>query len=231
MVKEVFGKKIGMTQIFGQEGRLLPVTLVEVEPVYFLEKVSYPGKQMAKVGVFQVNENKISKVKKPQQGYFAKVKAPAFRMIKEVKIDGKSQDGGAQKGAEKKEDLAEEGKEKKDSFYFGINIFKEGEKITVRSKTKGKGFAGVIKRHNTHRQPSSHGSGMHRRVGSVGASATPSRIMKNKKMPGHLGSAYRTVKNLEILKIDTENKILFIKGSIPGSRKNILRITKQKISS
>ncbi len=213
MIKETFGKKIGMTQMFSSEGELLPVTLVEVEPVCILEKITYANNQKAKIGCFKVKDTKVSKLKKPQRGYFDKIGVPAYKMIKEV-------------GIEENADFSFK-EEKKISRYVGIEIFNQGEKITVKSMTKGKGFAGAIKRHRMHRQPSAHGSGMHRRVGSVGASATPSKIAKNKKMPGHLGSGYRVTKNLEIIKVDEENKIIFLKGNISGSRGTVVRLMKQ----
>lgn len=243
MPKEFFGKKIGMTQIFGGEGELFPVTLLEVEPVYLLEKVESGGKLIARIGCFAVDEKKAAKIKKPQQGYFKKIKAPFFRVIKEVKAQEEVFENQGQEAGEKKEESqGQESKEKNQEIekasgqkeesknslpFFGVEVFKLGEKITVKAKTKGKGFAGPVKRHGTHRQPSSHGSGMHRRVGSVGACATPSRIMKNKKMPGHLGAVYRVTKNLEILKIDTNNRLIFVKGNVPGRREAIVKISKQ----
>jgi large subunit ribosomal protein L3 len=229
MIKEIFGTKIGMTQIFSSEGELLPVTLVEVEPACILEEMNYPGKKKAKIGCFKVKETKISKIKKPQRGYFEKVKSPAYKLVKEVEAE-KDADFSFLKGEQKKESVQKENtqEEKKAPFrYVGIEIFSQGQHITVRSKSKGKGFAGAIKRHRMRRQPSSHGSGMHRRVGSVGASATPSKIAKNKKMPGHLGSNYRVTKNLEILKIDEEKRVIFIKGNISGSRGAVVKLTKQ----
>lgn len=249
-----------MTQIFNKEGQCFPVTLVEVEPGCVLERLSCNGKDRVRIGCFELGEKKISKVKKPQLGYFKKMGTPLFRFIKETEIDeDQNTDKQDAEAAEKKnkedkkeadkqgvdkqevkdtEKQEEEGKktaekdvvnkDKKELLYFGIEMFEVGQKVTVRAKTKGKGFAGAIKRHKTHRQPSSHGSGMHRRTGSIGASATPSRVMKNKKMPGHFGATYSVMKNLEILRIDKESKVLFIKGSIPGSRQGIINIIKQK---
>ncbi len=288
MVKEVFGKKIGMTQIFGEDGQLFPVTIVEIEPACLLERFSSGGKELARIGSFQAKKKKRLKVKVPQQGYFNKIGTPFFRIIKEVEVDLEAEKEELKKQQAEKQELDEkQTKEKEDDqsqkqskknqtedeketkgeaaqdkqnsgsleeasskaeeqveadaeeikkeaktsdkafSYFGIEIFKQGEKVTVKAKSKGKGFAGAVKRHSTHRQPSSHGSGMHRRVGSVGASATPSKIMKNKKMPGRLGSSNVSTKNLEILRIDKENRIVFIKGSIPGSRSSVIRVIKQ----
>lgn len=222
MVKSVFGKKIGMTQIFTPEGEAFPVTLVEVEPVYLLEKFKRREKEMARVGCFELHEKRETKIKKPQLLYFKKQRAPLFKMIREIELE--SLEGEAKENKDKEEEKSE----KKDAVnYFGIEVFQAGEKVTIRAKTKGKGFTGAVKRHSIHRQPSSHGSGMHRRTGSIGASATPSRVMKNKKMPGHMGARYATMKNLEILRIEKEKRILFIKGSVPGSRNNLLKISKQ----
>ncbi|MCF7873125.1 MAG: 50S ribosomal protein L3 [Candidatus Omnitrophica bacterium] len=263
MIKEIFGKKIGMTQMFSPEGELLPVTLVEVEPACVLEKITYANKERAKIGCFKIKDTKISKVKKPQRGYFEKIGVPPYKLIKEVEIEKYAdfsfpkeekekeakkekaittetqkdteiqkkpeEDKGEKQQEESKEDVQEESKEEKKvlSRYVGIEIFSQGQLLTARAKTKGKGFAGAIKRHKMHRQPSSHGSGMHRRVGSVGASATPSKIAKNKKMPGHFGSSYRVTKNLKILKVDVEKKVIFIRGNIAGSNGTIVRLTKQ----
>jgi large subunit ribosomal protein L3 len=272
MIKEIFGKKIGMTQMFSPEGELLPVTLVEVEPACVLEKITYANKERAKIGCFKIKDTKISKIKKPQKGYFEKIGVPPYKLIKEVEIEKNADFSFSKEGEEKtksnesevetkeihqnkvinqeekkedqpKESVSEEGEQegqeeaadkdkqkeekKAPSRYVGIEIFSQGQLLTARAKTKGKGFAGAIKRHKMHRQPSSHGSGMHRRVGSVGASATPSKIMKNKKMPGHLGSSYRVIKNLKILKIDKEKNVVFIRGSIAGSKGAIVKLTKQ----
>lgn len=308
MIKEIFGKKIGMTQMFSPEGELIPATVVEVEPACVLEKITYPNKQRAKIGCFKIKDTKVSKVKKPQKGYFEKIGVPPYKLVKEVEIEKdadfsfseesekkpesaqakvekkevhqpenignagkeeqsqketlqgskddsvKEQDKAVKKEQDKeeakedkkennqaKETVPEEGKQedksldkgqteeekKTPSRYLGVEIFSQGQLLTVRSKTKGKGFAGAIKRHNMQRQPSSHGSGMHRRVGSVGPSATPSKIAKNKKMPGHLGAAYRVTKNLKVLKVDKEKKVIFIRGNISGSKGAIVRLTKQ----
>jgi large subunit ribosomal protein L3 len=218
MIREIYGKKIGMTQIFSEEGHLLTATLVEVNPVYLLEKVDYPNKLKAKIGCFEVDDKKKSKLKKPLMGYFNKLQLKPFKLIREVELE-----------PDKPSDDKEETKEaKENSRQIGIEIFKEGEKVDVRAKTKGKGFAGGMKRYGWSGQPSSHGSTMHRRIGSVGASAYPSKIIKGLHMPGHMGNCFRTTKNLAILKIDKDKNILFLKGSIPGSRGSLVRIRKRK---
>lgn len=204
MLREIFGKKIGMTQIFDDQGNLVSVTLVEVEPVCILEKLERPTKTKVKIGCFKLNDKKAARLKKPIIGYFGKLGISPYKIIKEV-------------------DAQEEVEAKKE---VGIEIFNEGDKIDIRGKTKGKGFAGGMRRHGWSGQPSSHGSTTHRRIGSVGASAYPSKIIKGLRMPGHMGNVNRTVKNSKILKIDKDKNVIFVKGAVPGSRGTILTIKK-----
>lgn len=262
MIKEIYGKKIGMTQLFNEEGDLIPITLVEAPPVCVLEKQEYPAKTVARIGCFKIPESKIGKVKKPVLGYFNKLGISPYKLIREVTIE-KDADfslimGPEKKSSEKQADskdilsdtkqpseseelakgeLSKEESETKNSQdeneniipnsrEMGIEIFNEGELVDVRAKTKGKGFAGVMKRHGWHGQPASHGHTMHRRPGSIGASATPSRVARGFKMPGHMGNTFQTMKNLKILKIDKDKNILFIQGSIPGCRGALIRIKK-----
>jgi len=284
MIREIYGKKIGMTQLFNEGGDLLPTTLLEVEPVCVLEKVEYPTKTRARIGVFKIDEKKISKVKKPVKGYFDKLGFGAYRLIREVEVEkdadfsftvkeepkaeepkeAAKQEATPEKAPEikeaskeapkeaasqapQKEEIKEEVKEetqektekgdagdKKESSEpadprkIGVEIFKENELVDIRAKSKGKGFAGGMKRHGWSGQPASHGSTMHRRVGSVGASAYPSKIIKGLHMPGHMGNSPRTIKNLKILKVDKERNMLFIEGSVPGSRGTVVKIRKIK---
>ena len=206
MLKEIFARKIGMTQVFDGAGNLIGVTLIEVEPVRVLEKVASRAKLKARIGCFRVKAGRKSKVKKPNLGYFNKLKTEPYKLIKEVD--------------------AEENLEEKS--LVGIEIFNEGERIDVRAKTKGKGFAGGMRKYGWHGGPKSHGSTTHRRIGSVGACTFPGRIVKGHHMPGHMGNKYSTAKNLKILKVDKEKNILFVKGSIQGSRGNVLKIKKVK---
>jgi len=207
MIREILGKKIGMTHIFDEEGNQIATTLVEVKPVCILEKVVYPTKERVKIGCFKLPENKKKKMKKPILGYFNKLGIKDYyTVIKEVEPEG---------NVEVKKEV-------------GIEIFSEGELVDVRAKTKGRGFQGGMKRHNWSGQPQTHGSMTHRRIGSAGASTFPGRIVKGHNMPGHMGCEYRTVKNLKILKVDKEKQLLFIKGAIPGCRGTIVHIKKVK---
>lgn len=207
MIREIYGKKIGMTQLFDEVGNLLATTLIEVEPVYLLEKVEYPTKTKARIGCFKIEEKKIHKIKQPIKGYFDKLGVSPYKLIREV---------GVEKGASI------------DSGQIGVEIFKVGEMVDVRAKTKGRGFAGGMKRHGWSGQPASHGHTMHRRLGSAGASAYPSKIVKGLGMPGHMGNSFRTTKNLKVLKVDKDKDLIFLQGNIPGARGTIVSLRKVK---
>ena len=280
MIKEIYGKKIGSTQIFDEEGNLIAATLIEVEPVYLLERIDYPTKARARIGCFKIDENKISRLKKPVKGYFDKLGVSPYKLIKEVQIDesadfsfakkddkveeepsvnpeaaNENKDTEAKQEAVEKQETtevpakeqesttdesseapkeespaqtepAQEKKEKSDPRQIGLSIFNEGDIVDIRARTKGKGFAGGMKRHGWSGQPKSHGSTTHRRIGSAGASAYPSKIIKGLGMPGHMGDCFRTIKNLKVLKIDETKDLLFIKGSVPGARGAIVKIKK-----
>jgi len=259
MIKEIYGKKIGMTQIFDQEGNSVASTLIEVEPAYILEKVQYPGKDKARIGCFKLEEKKAAKLKKPIEGYFRKLKVSSYKVIKEVEIDKdadfsfkvknteeaglaseetKNQEAkdadssevkdnaNPQEGSKQDQAVTEQEISNKDPREVGVEIFKDGEVINIQAKTKGRGFAGGMKRHGWSGQPASHGSTTHRRIGSAGASAYPSKIIKGLNMPGHMGNSYRTIKNLKVLKVDKENNLLFIQGSVPGSRGSVVKLKK-----
>lgn len=266
MIREIYGKKIGMTQVFDAEGNQIPVTLVEVEPVYVLEKCEYSTKTRVKIGCFKVEDKKISKIKKPELGYFNKLGVTPYRLVREVAVEkdaefsftkpdlsketGKqskvndlavpkessadtksnnsSSEGGSQQKSKPEEDSSADSKVESNPRQIGVEVFSEGDIVDVRAKTKGKGFTGGMKRHNWSGQPASHGSTTHRRVGSIGASAYPSRVMKGVRMPGHMGNAFRTTKELKVIKVDTEKALLFIKGGVPGARGTIVRIRKAR---
>lgn len=205
MIREIFGKKIGMTQFFNQDGNLIGVTVLEIEPVCVLEKIEYPTKNAAKVGFGKVAENKIGRLKKPVSGYFKKLQVSPYKFMREVSAD---------KEVELKKEI-------------GVEIFSEGENIDVRGKTKGRGFAGGIKRHGWHGGPSSHGSMTHRRIGSNGSNTDPGRVVRGHRMPGHLGDKFQTIRNVKIIKIDKEKNLLFIQGGMPGARGSILKLSKR----
>jgi large subunit ribosomal protein L3 len=197
MIKEILGKKIGMTQIFDEGGNVLGVTVIEVEPACLLEKISYSNKERIRIGCFKVGEVALSKVKKPQAGYFKKLGVSPYKVLKEVKFNAQEEFVPAKE--------------------VGVEIFQEGELVDVQSTSKGKGFQGGMKRHGWSGQRSSHGSTMHRRPGSIGASTYPARVVKGHRMPGHMGDALCVVKNLRVVKVDAERKMIFIEGSVPGS--------------
>lgn len=210
MIKELLGKKIGMTQIFAQNADFIGVTALEIEPACILEKVIYSKGMKAKVGYFKVPQNKSNKIKKPILGFFNKIGVPPYKIIKEVDIE---------------KDKGEEIEVRKE---IGIDIFKEGDVVDVRAKSKGRGFQGGMKRHGWRGQPRTHGSTTHRRIGSAGATTFPGRIIKGIKMPGHMGNSFITVKNLRVVKVDNQKNILYIRGSVPGAYGAVVSIKRVK---
>lgn len=234
MIKEIYGRKIGMTQIFTPEGEMIGVTLVEIEPICLLEKVDYPTKTVAKIGFFRVDEKRINKVSKPCLGYFTKLKVSPYKFVREVAIEKETDFSFLAKSlplpsSQAKDDQAaplvgqEDINNKRE---VGIEIFKEGDIVDVQANNKGRGFAGGMKRHNWRGQPGSHGATSHRRIGSAGSNTDPGRVLKGHRMPGHMGNAKCTVKNLKVVKIDREKKLLFVKGSVPGHNQTIVKVKK-----
>lgn len=197
------GKKLGMTQIFDENRKVVPVTVVEAGPCVVIQKktVETDGYEAVKVAFGDIREKLVNK---PTKGQFDKAGVAVKRHIKEFRLEDMSN---VEVGAEIKAD-----------------IFAAGDKIDVSGISKGKGFQGVIKRWNFHRGPMSHGSKFHRAVGSMGASSDPSRTFKNKKMPGHMGNVNTTVLNLEIVRVIPEKNIILIKGGIPGPNKGLVVI-------
>lgn len=203
MKKGIVGRKIGMTQIFDQDGRVIPVTVVEAGPNVVLQKktMETDGYNSIKVGFGDIREKLVNK---PVKGQFAKAGLKLRRFIKELRLDDVST---FEVGSELKAD-----------------VFAAGDKIDVIGTSKGKGFAGPVKRHNFATGPVTHGSKYHRGVGSMGASSDPSRTFKGKKMAGHMGFVKTTVQNLEVVRIDTERNLILIKGGIPGPKKSLVII-------
>ena len=201
MAKGILGKKVGMTQIFSAEGVLVPVTVIDVTPNVVLQKktAETDGYQAVQLG-FLDKKN----VTKPEQGHAAKANTNPKRFVKEF--------------AGEEMMAFEVGQEVK------ANIFVEGEIVDVTGTSKGKGYAGAIKRHNFSRGPMAHGSGYHRGIGSMG-SIDAARVKKGKKMAGRLGGETVTVQNLEVVKIDLEKNVILIKGSVPGANKSFVVIS------
>ena len=197
------GKKLGMTQIFDENRRVVPVTVVEAGPcvVIQIKTVENDGYNAIKVGYGDIREKLVNK---PMQGQFKKAGSPLKRFTKEFRLEDVSAYTVGQE--------------------FTVDIFTAGEKIDVSGISKGKGFQGVIKRWNASRGPMSHGSKFHRAVGSMGASSDPSKTFKNKHMPGNMGNVKRTVINLEVVKVMPEKNIILIKGGIPGPNKGTVVI-------
>lgn len=195
MTKGILGKKLGMTQVFTEDGNVVPVTVVEAGPCVVLQKkdLENDGYEAVQIGFDDQKENRVIK---PEQGHAKKAGTTPKRFIKEIR--GMSMD--YEVGQELKADL-----------------FADGEFVDVTGITKGKGFAGSIKRHNQSRGPMAHGSRYHRRPGSMGPVA-PNRVLKGKPLPGRMGTDKVTIQNLEIIKIDTERNLLLVKGSIPGPK-------------
>lgn len=203
MKKGILGRKLGMTQVFDENGKLVPVTVVEAGPCVVVQKktTEKEGYNAIQVGFSELRETLANK---PVKGHFAKAGVPVKRLVKELRLEDIS---GYEIGAEIKAD-----------------IFEAGEKVDVSGVSKGKGFAGVIKRWNFHRGPMTHGSKFHRAVGSMGASSDPSRTFKNKRMPGHMGAANTTVLNLTVARVIPEKNVILIKGAVPGPNKGFVVI-------
>ena len=208
MAKGILGKKIGMTQIFTETGSLIPVTVIEVTPNVVLQKktVETDGYNAVQLGYA---DKKAKQANKAETGHAAKASTAPKRFIKEIAG----------------EDMLafEVGQEVKG------NIFVEGELVDVTGTAKGKGYQGVIKRHNFHIGPMSHGSGYHRGTGSMGC-IQPARIKPGKKMPGRMGGKQKTIQNLEFVKYDAENNVILVKGNVPGA-KNSYVVVKNAVKS
>lgn len=201
-MKGILGKKIGMTQVFTKEGKLIPVTVVEVEPnvVTQIKTVAKDGYDAIQLATCTVRE-KVSN--KPKMGHTKKANTEPKRFLREIRgVDVNDYSLGQ---------------------IVSVDIFNEGEMVDVSGISKGKGFQGVIKRHNQSCGPMGHGSQYHRGVGSLGT-MLPMHVLKGKKMPGQMGNVKRTVQNLEIVSIDKENNLILIKGNVPGSKQSLVII-------
>ncbi|WP_317366613.1 50S ribosomal protein L3 [uncultured Tyzzerella sp.] len=203
MKKSIIAKKIGMTQIFAENGILIPVTVLEAGPCVVTQKktIENDGYEAIQVGFGEVKEKKVNK---PLKGHFDKAGVSATKLLKEFKLENVSE---YELGALIKAD-----------------IFAAGDKIDVSGVSKGKGFQGAIKRHNQHRGPMAHGSKYHRGVGSLSSATTPGKVKKGKKMPGHMGAENVTIQNLEVVRVDAEKNLLLVKGAVPGNKGSILVI-------
>ena len=207
MKKAIVGKKLGMTQIFLQDGRLVPVTVIQAGPCTVVQKktIEKDGYEAVQFGFEQIPENRVEKlVNKPDAGHFKKAGVAPMRTLREFRLEDSAS--------------YEIGQEVK------ADIFAEGEKVDISGITKGHGFTGAIYRWNQHTGPMAHGSKYHRGVGSMSANSDPSRVFKNKHMPGQYGVEKVTVQNIEIVKVDAERSLLLVHGAVPGPKEGLLLI-------
>ena len=204
MEKGIIGRKIGMTQLFTEAGNVVPVTVVECGPRVVVQKktADTDGYDAVQLGFEDVREKLVVK---PKKGHFDKAQVAYKRVLKEFKLDNSA--------------------ELNVGDIIKADTFAAGDKIDVTGVSKGHGYQGTIKRLGFHRQPTSHGtSGYHRHQGSMGANTDPSRVMKGKGMPGHMGSVQVTIQNLEVVKVDAENNLIAIKGAVPGPNGGLVAV-------
>lgn len=201
MKKAILGKKLGMSHVFEEDGTVVPVTVIEAGPcvVTQVKTVQKDGYSAIQVGFGDIREKLVNK---PLKGHYDKAKTDYKRYLRELRLENAEE---YNVGDEIKAD-----------------IFSVGDRVDVAGTSKGKGFTGPIKRWNQAKGPMSHGSRYHRGPGSMGSSATPSRVFKTKKLAGRMGGVRRTVQNLEVVKVDPERNLLLVKGSVPGAKKGLV---------
>ena len=207
MSRGILGKKLGMTGVFTPEGRYVPATVIEAGPCVItqIKTRKTDGYDALQLGF---GEKRSSRVNKPLQGHFKKSGDKCFQFIKEFSVENPAD--------------YEIGQE------LTTELFKVGERVDVVGTTKGRGFSGVIKRHGFHRGPMTHGSRNIRRPGSVGCSAWPAKIIKGKKMPGQYGNDRKTIRNLEIVDIRSDDNLILVKGAVPGAESGLVSVNKLK---
>lgn len=202
-MKGILGRKIGMTQVFKDDGSLVPVSVIEATPMVVVQvkTTDTDGYEAIQIGFGDVKE---SKVNKPSKGHYGKAGVDAKRNLVEFRVDDAS--------------------EYKVGQVISVDTFKEGDFVNATGISKGKGTQGTIKRHNQSRGPKTHGSKFHRAAGSLGSSASPARVFKGMKMAGRMGNEQVTVKNLQVVKVDMDRNLLLVKGAVPGPKKGIITI-------
>jgi large subunit ribosomal protein L3 len=201
-MKAILGKKVGMTQVFTQDGIVVPVTVVKAGPCVVVQKktAETDGYSALQIGFGDIKEKNVNK---PSAGHFKKAGVDALRTLREIRTDAADSEVGQA---------------------IRADIFAEGDTVDVSGISRGKGFQGVIARHGQHRGPMSHGSRYHRRPGSMGACSTPSKVMKGKRLPGRGGNQTVTVQNLEVVRVDTDRDLILVKGAIPGAKGALVTI-------
>lgn len=210
MIEGIIGRKVGMTQVFDEEGNVIPVTVIKAGPCTVIQKKTKEkdGYEAIQLGLV---EKPKKKPRKPELGHFKKAESPVLKVLKEVKYKGPV-------------DL-------KEGDQVLVDIFEVGEKVHVVGISKGKGFQGVVKRHGFAGGPAAHGSMFHRRPGSIGASSFPSRVIKGMRMGGRMGGDRVTVRNLKVVQIDKENNLLVVKGAVPGANGGVVLIKKSSFKA
>ncbi|MCL4078535.1 50S ribosomal protein L3 [Coriobacteriia bacterium Es71-Z0120] len=205
MARAILGRKLGMTQVWGEGDRLIPVTVIEAGPcvVTQVRTKDRDGYAAIQIGFGDVKE---SRVNKPMAGHFKKAGVAPKRHLAEVRLD------------------EAEAAQTKVGDTITVEAFEPGSRVHITGTSKGKGFQGVMKRHNFRGGPGGHGSHFHREPGSIGQCASPSRVLKGLGLPGHMGSETVTVRNLEVVKVDTEQNLLLVKGAVPGGKNGLLMI-------
>ena len=203
MKKAILTTKVGMTQLFAEDGTLTPVTVLQAGPcvVTQVRTVENDGYSAVQLGFGEIREKLVNK---PETGHFAKAGVSVKRFLKEFRLEDA--------------ETYEVGQEIK------ADIFQAGDKIDVTARSKGKGFQGAIKRHGQSRGPMTHGSKYHRHAGSNGAASDPSKVFKGKKMAGHMGAQRVTVQNLEVVRVDAEKNLILVKGAVPGPKKSLVMV-------
>ncbi|MCI9485665.1 MAG: 50S ribosomal protein L3 [Lachnospiraceae bacterium] len=203
MKKAILATKVGMTQVFTEDGALIPVTVLQAGPcvVTQVKTVENDGYAAVQVGFADIREKLVNK---PRKGQFDKAGVSYKRYIREFRF--------------------ENAEDYKVADEIKADIFAAGDKVDATAISKGKGFQGAIKRHGQHRGPMAHGSKFHRHAGSNGAASDPSKVFKGKKMPGQMGNKRITIQNLEVVRVDAENNILLVKGAVPGPKKCLVTI-------
>ncbi len=207
-VQGIIGRKVGMTQVYAEDGQAIPATVIEAGPCVVVQRKSKGKDGYSAVQVGLVEPRTVKRVTKAMKGHFEKAGLPPCRVLREFRV--------------------EDGAEVKVGDRFSVELFAAGDRVRVTGISKGKGFQGVVKRHHFRGGAATHGSMFHRAPGSIGASAFPSRVLKGMRAGGHMGSDRVTVRNVEVVRVDAGNNILVVRGSIPGAGGSYVVIRKKK---
>ncbi len=207
-VQGIIGRKVGMTQVYAEDGRAVPATVIQAGPCVVVQRKSREKDGYSTVQVGFVEARKVKNVTKPMKGHFEKAGIPPCRILREFRVD--------------------EGEDVKVGDKVSVELFAPGDTVSVTGVSKGKGFQGVVKRHHFRGGAATHGSMFHRAPGSIGASAFPSRVLKGMRAAGHMGSDRVTVRNLQVVRVDPGNNILVLRGSVPGAGGGYVVINKKR---